>query len=266
VNISGGESIVKKISKVVAVVDVTDATSDISTAVELHLYDQEGSEISTENLSMSMQTVNATVEIYPTKTVPVRYEIIGEAAEGYVTTGEVTYGVTEVEISGRSALLSRISEVVVSGEEISIEGAVESVVLDIDLDDYLVSGTSRVDKASNNGCTTVTVEIVPIIEQEFTLLAKQVSLKNIPEDHFADRTLDTAEFVITVRGAQHLIEGLDSTKFRGTIDVSAWMAENELTKLGKGTVYRIVPEFDLGEDFEVVSVEAIEVAAGIVEE
>ena len=104
------------------------------------------------------------------------------------------------------------------------------------------------------------------MEEEFTLLANQVSIKNIPDNYFADLTLVTAEFTITIRGAQPLIEELDSTKLKGTIDIAAWMEENNFTELGVGTVYKIVPEFDLGEELEVVSCGTIEVAAGMVVE
>ena len=209
---------------------------------------------------------NSNVTINSTATEEVRYEISGVPAEDYVTTGEITYGVTEVKLMGKASTLSRISEIVVKGEEVSIEGSEESVVLNLDLDNYLPSGIYRTDRTVNDGRVSVEIEVVPIIEKEFTLLAKQVTLKNIPDKHFADRTLDTAEFTVTIRGAQHHLEELDSTKIKGTIDISAWMEANNFKQLGVGTVYRIVPEFDLGEDFEVIDSEAIEVAAGIVEE
>ena len=266
INVSGGKSIIDRIAKAVAVVDVTGATGDISTYVELDLYGKDGAEISTDRLDMNVKSAVTTVTIYPTKTVPVRYEIIGTPAENHVTTGQVIYDVTEVELVGKPSTLSRVSEIVVKGEEISIEGAEESVILNLDLDNYLPSGIYRTDRAMNDGRTSVEVEIVPIIEQEFTLLAKQVILTNIPDKHFADRTLDTAEFTVTIRGAEHLLAGLDSTKIKGTINFSEWMSDNNLERLGVGTVYKIVPKFDLGEEFEVVDSESIDVVAGIAEE
>ena len=266
INVSGGKSIIDRIVKAVAVVDVTGATGDISTYVELDLYGKDGAEISTDRLDMNVKSAVTTVTIYPTKTVPVRYEIIGTPAENHVTTGQVIYDVTEVELVGKPSTLSRVSEIVVKGEEISIEGAEESVILNLDLDNYLPSGIYRTDRAMNDGRTSVEVEIVPIIEQEFTLLAKQVILTNIPDKHFADRTLDTAEFTVTIRGAEHLLAGLDSTKIKGTINFSEWMSDNNLERLGVGTVYKIVPKFDLGEEFEVVDSESIDVVAGIAEE
>lgn len=266
INVSGGKSTIDRVAKAVAVVDVTGATGDISTYADLVLYDKDGVEISTDKLTMNVKSAVTTVTVYPTKVVPVRYEISGVPAEDYVTTGEITYGVTEVKLMGKASTLSRISEIVVKGEEVSIEGSEESVVLNLDLDNYLPSGIYRTDRTVNDGRVSVEIEVVPIIEKEFTLLAKQVTLKNIPDKHFADRTLDTAEFTVTIRGAQHHLEELDSTKIKGTIDISAWMEANNFKQLGVGTVYRIVPEFDLGEDFEVIDSEAIEVAAGIVEE
>ena len=266
ISVSGGTSVVSRISKAVAKVDVTGATGDIITSVDLVLYDKDGAEIPADKLEMNVKSVTTTVNIYPTKTVPVGYEITGEPAEDYVTTGEVTYGVTEVELMGTTSNLYRVSEIVVKGEDVTIEGAEEDVVLNIDLDDYLPSGVYRVDRANDDGRTTVTVGVVPIVEEEFTLLANQVSIKNIPDNYFADLTLDTAEFTITIRGAQPLIEELDSTKLKGTIDIAAWMEENNFTELGVGTVYKIVPEFDLGEELEVVSCGTIEVAAGMVVE
>lgn len=266
INVSGGASVVERISKAVAIVDVSDAMGDINTSIDLVLYDKEGSEISVENLEMSMKTVATSVVIYPTKTVPVRYEISGEPAEDFVVTGEVAYGVTEVEIMGRSSYLAKLPELVISGEEMSIEGSAENAVLHIDLDDYLPTGVYRVNRANNDGKTSVTVEIVPIIEQKFTLLAKQVSVMNVPDDHFADRVLDTAEFEVIIRGAQHLLRELDGTKLQGSIDFEAWMAENDYKELGEGKVYLITPGFDLGEEYEVISVEAIEIVAGKKEE
>lgn len=264
-SISGGESVVKQVSKAVAVVDITNATEDISTSVAVKLYDENGIEISTDKLSMTMETVNATVEVLATKTVPIVYEISGEVAEGYVATGEVTYGAAELLIAGKPSALAHVSEIVVDGEELSVEGAEEDVVLNINLESYLPSDVSRADKTISRWVEVV-VKVVPIIEQKFTLAAKQVTIKNVPEEHYADRTLDTEEFTITVRGAQHLVEQLDESTFMGTIDITAWMKQNNFTELGIGTVYEIVPEFDLGEEFEVVSVEPIDVVAGIVEE
>lgn len=264
--VSGGKSIVERIDKAVALVDVSGAKGDIITYVDIVLYDSNGAAISTEKLSMNVEYEQATVNIFPTKTVPVRYEISGAPAEGYVTTGNVTYETESISIMGRPATLSSVSEILVKGEGVSIEGAEGNVTLNIDLDNYLPTGIFRADRNESNGRIAVDVEVVPIIEQEFQITASQVDIVNVPERHFADRTLDSAPLTVVVKGPQHLIEQIDKTNIEGMIDIKAWMKENDITELGVGTVYKIVPKFDLGEILEVVSSGTIDVAAGVIKE
>ncbi len=266
INVSGAKSIVDRIYRVVAMVDVTGATGDISTSVALSLYDKEGNEISKDALTMSAESMATTINIYPTKTVPVRYEITGEPADGFVTTGEVTYTVTEQLLMGRSAYLAGITEIVVKGDAVSIEGATETVLLKVDLDNYLPSGIYRADRASNDGSATVEVVLVPIVEQEFTLEAKQVTLNHIPDHYFADRTLDTAEFTVTVRAPQHYMETLEASALKASIDIADWLEENSALEVGAGTVYKIMPKLSLGEEFEVTASGTIEVVIGKDEE
>lgn len=266
INISGASSIVEKIYKVVALVDVAGATGDISTSVELSLYDKEGIEISTDRLSMSAESIATTINIYPTKTVPVTYEITGTPAEGFAATGEVTYGLTEQVIMGRSTYLSNISEIVVKGDAVSIEGAEGTVLLTVDIDDYLPSGIYRADRNTSDGMATIEVVVVPILEQEFTMEAKQVSLNYVPDGYFADLVLDTAQFTITVRAAENVLETIEEDTLRASIDIAEWIMEHKDQDMTKAAVYRITPKISLGEAFEVIESGTIEVVVGKDEE
>ncbi len=264
--VSGGKSIVERIDKAVALVDVSGAKGDIITYVDIALYDINGAVISTEKLNMNVEYEQATVNIFPTKTVPVRYEISGTPAEGYVTTGNVTYETESITIMGRPATLSSVSEILVKGEAVSIEDAEGNAILNLDLDNYLPTGIFRTDRDTHNGRVTVEVEVVPIIEKEFEIKASQVDIINVPDKYFADRTFDAAQFIVTIRGAQHLLELLELSTIEGTIDISEWMSESENPEVGEGTVYKIVPEFDLGESFTVVASETIDVVIGVIKE
>lgn len=266
ITVSGGKSVIDRIDKAVALVDVSGANGDIITYVDLVLYDSNGVAISKEKVSMNVEYEQATVNIFPTKTVPVRYEISGTPAEGYVPTGNVTYETESLLVMGRPATLSSISEILVKGEGVSIEGAEGNVSLTLDLDNYLPTGIFRADRESHNGRIHVEVEVVPIVEQEFELKASQVEIVNIPKKIFADRTSDTELFKVIIRGAQHLLEQIDESKLKGEIDLLEWMNENNVLEVSEGTVYKIVPKFDLGEEFTVVDSKTIDVVIGVVKE
>ena len=265
ITVSGAESIVNSISKAMAVVDVTDAKSDIFSYADIVLYDGEGKEIDKKKLSMSAKTVNMPVVIYATKTVPVRYEASGAAAEGFVITGEETSEVMELKIAGKENVLASIGEIVVDGEELLIEGAAEDVVVTVDLDDYLPAGTIRADR-QGNGQVVVTLHIAPIIEKEFTLRMGQVQLENVPEGYTAAHVLRSAEYKVVVMGSEHLFEEFDVSGIQATFDVGAWMEAEKIRDVDGETSYWIMPAYEAEEGLSVITSEPVEIVLHVIEE
>ena len=265
ITVSGAESIVNSISKAMAVVDVADAKSDIFSYADIVLYDGEGKEIDKKKLSMSAKTVSTPVVIYATKTVPIRYEAMGMAAEGFVITGEETSEVMELKIAGKENVLAAISEIVVEGEELLIEGAAEDVVVTVDLDDYLPAGTIRADR-QGNGQVAVTLHIAPIIEKEFTLRMGQVQLENVPEGYTAAHVLRSAEYKVVVMGSEHLFEEFDVSGIQATFDVGAWMEAEKIRDVDGETSYWIMPAYEAEEGLSVITSEPVEIVLHVVGE
>ena len=265
ISIGGAESIVKSIDKAVAVVDVTDTKGDVFSYADIVLYDGEGKEVSKEKIDVSMKTVGTTVEILATKTVPVKYASAGIAAEGYVATGEITSGTNEIMIAGRENIISSVTEIVVEGEDLYFEEATEDVVLTVDLDGHLPFGITRANK-QGNGRVEVTVQIVPIIEKEYTLEMGQVQIKNVPEGYSVVHVLESSEITVVIRGAQHLLDSLSVTDIGASFDIAAWMEESGMMRLEREEVYVVEPVYELGEGLEVVSTMPIEIIANVLEE
>ena len=69
--VSGPESVVSRITKAQAEVDVSGFTGNIGTDTDIRLYDANGIEVSSPNLERSMTKVRVNVEILEKKTVPV---------------------------------------------------------------------------------------------------------------------------------------------------------------------------------------------------
>lgn len=265
ISVSGAASRVKNVDRAIAVVDITDTSGDIFTYADIVLLDDNGDEISRDHLDVNMKTVGTTVEILKTKTVPVIYESEGLAAEGFVTTGEVTGGVSELTIAGKESLISVITEIKVAGEELYFEDAEEDVVVEVDLDNYLPDGIIRADK-QGNGRTNVTVQIAPVIDKEYTIETGRIRIENIPEGYSVKPVLASAEVVVTVRGSKHLIDGLTADDLTGTFDVAAWMQERGMSRLGREEVYKVDPAYELGEGLEVTATTPIEIISNVLED
>ncbi len=265
ISVSGAESVINSISKAVAVVDIADTTADVYAYADIILLDADGKEIPKDKIDMSMKTVSTTVEILATKVVSVVYEVSGEAAEGYFATGEADCEVGEILIAGQEAALTKVTEITVAGEDMSVEGAEADVVVKVDLDNYLPAGIIRAEDEWN-GQVEVTMPIVPIVNREYVIRMGQVQLINIPEGYTVDHILKSAEMTVVVRGPEHLVEALSIADIKGTIDITAWMEVNERTDLEHGEVLSIEAEYDIAEHIGVTASTPIELIAYIVEE
>ena len=266
ISVSGAESIMNSIVKAMAVVDVSGASEDIFTYADIVLYDAEGKEVSKDHLEINMTQVSATVQVLATKTVPVTYVSTGTPAEGFVATGESSSEVTELLIAGKPAALANVMEIVVEGEDITIEGATEDVVKRVDLDDYLPSGINRADRQSNNGQVEVTFHIAPIITKEITLRSGQVEITNVPEGYSMAHVERSTEIVVVVRGADYLLEDISSSDIQASADIQAWMETTGERSLEHEYIYSINPVFEIGEGLEVISSMPIEIIANVLEE
>lgn len=257
IRITGAESIVSSVEKAVAVTDVTGAAENISSYVDIMLYDAEGNEVSKENLTMSTKSVSVTVEILQTKTVPIRYLSSGRPAAGFVLAGEGVSDAQKLVIAGKSDDLARVAEIVVLGEELSVQDARQDVVCVVDLDDYLPSGIVRADK-TGNGKAEVSFHIAPIINEELTLKTGDVEIQNIPEGYQAGFTDPEQEFHVVVSGADYLLEGFGGSDIHAYIDVTEYIQNAEKPLSNNETGYTVTPEFEVGEGIEVISSGSLE--------
>jgi len=264
ITVSGAESVVNTIDKAVAVVNIGDTSENILVYADIVLLDKNGKEIAKDKLDMSMKAVSTTVEILATKTVPVIYEQSGNAAEGYFATGEVVGAVNELLIAGQESILSKVKEIKVSGEEMSVDGAKESVVRNIDLDEYLPNNVIRASR-EDNGLSEVTITIVPILNRAFTIAMGQVQTVNIPEGYEIAHIFESAEMTAVVRGPEHMLNALDPSEIKGSIDITAWMEANDKQKFKNEEVLSIAGVFELGENLSVTESTPIELIVRIVE-
>ncbi len=265
IKVSGAESLVDAIVTAKAVVDMTGTNESISAFAEIVLRDAEGKEIPKERLEISAKNVITTVDVLATKTVPITYVVEGTAAEGYVATGEVLSEVTEIVIAGKENVIAPITEILVEDDVLSIEDASEDVTVTIDIDKYFPTGISRANK-QGNGQIKVTLPIAPVINREIELRAGQVTLTNIPEGYSVDFVLRSAELIVTVRGADYILEGINSVDVKAAIDVRSWMEQSEMTSLEHEAVYLVVPNYTVREGVEVTASSQVEIISRVLEE
>ncbi len=265
ISISGGESYVNNIARVVAEVDVSNASSDLFSYADIVLYDKNAEALSEEKLTLGMEKVSTTIEVLATKTVPVVYMATGTTANGFVTTGEVISELPEITIAGKKTAIADVTEITVSGDALRYENATESVPASIDIDYYLPEGVSRADKRGS-GIVNVMIRVSPVIDKEYTLSMDQIAIENVPENYSVKYVYDKAKIVLTLHGAEDLLDKLTETDILGKVDIAAWMEARNIRRLEDDSTHKIVPTYEMGEGITVVNSETIEVIVNKLED
>ena len=130
-SVSGASSVVRSISSAAAYVDVTGHRAPFIQAQPYVLIDTSTSgEISQDMLTRSSSSVSVSVDVYPTKELPVSTDlakvITGQPAEGYVVQS-VTMQPETVTVAADAELLDGLTELMV--EPVSVEDMSQSFMI-----------------------------------------------------------------------------------------------------------------------------------------
>ena len=235
--VSGPESIVSRITRAAAEVDVTGSTSNIATYAEVKLYDEEGEEIKEKSLKKNFSTVRVSVEILATKEVPLSFNIMGEPAPGYIVSGEITSNVETVLISGSTNLLNGIDSIEIPAEALNVTDQNSDLVVYLDIQEYLPAYTALAD-SEFSGRVTITVPIAKTVSREFEVDGSKIRILNLPEGFSAGVREEEDIMEVTVVGLPTELDEIRDVELIGTIDIEKLLAEGSLEEVKAG-VYNV---------------------------
>lgn len=224
INVTGPESAVEKINYARVEVDVSGASTSMSLNVEPRLYDAEGNLLELSGVSTNVDNIHMTVEVLAVKEVPVKLEVTGTPAEGYLATGQVDCDTETVRIAGLPTVIAGINSISVPAEQLDITGATENVVNTINVKDYLKENVRLAD-SSFFGRITVTVYVEPIVDRTIPLGEDRFEFTNIPEGYRLELAEPEEGYKLTVSGLEKDVTAVPEELIRGQADIAAWLAE-----------------------------------------
>lgn len=227
VSIRGPKSVVDRIDRVEASVNVSGLSQDNVLSSELVLYDDEGSEIDQSLLTNNLgsEGVSVSVELYRTKNVPIIFDTsLIQAADGYEFTG-ITYEPEEIRISGSEEALEDISEINVPASALELPDLTERTEQVVDISDYIPDGVSLADE--NAGSVAVIISVEKDGTKAFDVTPSSVIVNNLSEDLVLN--YDQAEALeIHVRGPRESLEALNLDK-KVSIDLTNYTQAGSYT-------------------------------------
>lgn len=215
VTISGPESIVNKIDRVVAMVDVTGRKETrIELDSELKIYDKNQDELSEKQLSyldlkeIKNNKIKVTAEFWKAQNkISVKADISGSPKYGYQVS-EIKLVPDTISIAGTDEALQKLAEagntLEIPGSMIDVSGKSSDFEVNIDLTELLPENTKLA--RDLNSSVIVTVKILPYNSQDFELSATQIQTENIPED--MDLVFGQEKITVRLKGKDEDLKNL----------------------------------------------------------
>ncbi len=214
-NITGPESLVTQIARVIAPVNVEQAKQTLTQEVKLRAVDQDGKTI--ENLSIAPESVMVTLPIEPQggyRNVAVKAIVSGQLEPGYRLANISVLPPTVTVFSEDSQLVSQLPGYIETSV-ISIANAKSDIDIGVSL--KLPSGMTVV------GDQTVTVHIgITPIENSITIQNIKVEVVGLPDGMLA--TISPEYVSVIVSGPLYLLNQLTSTQVHVSVDLTGKQA------------------------------------------
>jgi len=230
--VSGPESVVSTIDKVVANVSVDGMSGDMSDSVVPDLYTENGDVIDISELSFNVQSILVGISVLDTKEVPLEVVNNTVVGEDYVFVG-ATVSPETITIKGDAAALKKIDSLkVVSGSNLA--EAKKSFTEVIDITEQLPGGVELLNAKDSEVAIKYLIEAKSTLEIEIPVNEIQVEgLSALRQIEYPDDTVK-----LTVRGKESDIKNMDLETISGTLDVTdfslgthnvkiAWVIDSE---------------------------------------
>jgi YbbR domain-containing protein len=261
VNVTGSSSVVKKISQVRAICDMSDSKDDVQMNVPLVAYDSDGNVI--EDIEFSRSEVEYTANVSASKSVPIRYSISGTPAEGSIVKS-VELSTDKAVIAGSYAALAAVSEIVIPKERLNVEGSSSDRNFRIWISEYLSDDVTLVSESM----ITVVVKITDSNSKEINVSTSNISFTGLSQGLVA-RLKSTDSIPVTISGAADVLSKVNAGDITGTVNMTG-LGEGEYTlslqfKLPEGCSligeYTAAVEAYKGQDSEIKAGSTVESTA-----
>lgn len=224
IDISGPKSLVTKISRVVAKVDVSELSEDTVLKANLIYYDSADNIIDQSQLSSNCDKngVMVYVKLLETKILKVEFDTSKiNPGHGYVFRG-LEVEPQAIEVAGTEEQLAGLQYLKVGSEALQQDGITSNVGVTVAISDYLPAGIKLV----NEDAGTVVVRIIleKVGTKSILLPVRSIKVNDVPDD-FELSYGPEQEIELQFSGASDVLESLTSEKIIALIDLAQYKEE-----------------------------------------
>jgi len=242
VDISGPESAVSKISKVVARVDVSEMSSDATIETDLVYYDAAENRIDKTLLSSNCDKngVSVSVDIWNTKKVQLQFDTSDiKPASGYAFTG-IEVEPQAIRVAGTTEQLNALTQLEIRAEELKKRDVSANEEVIVDITKHLPEGIIMAD--SDESSVVVRILVEKAGTKSILLPVGSIQIENAPSKFNLEKGPEQ-EVELQFSGSKEALENLNSEKITASVDLSqyteagTYTVKVEITELPEGCTY-----------------------------
>ncbi len=215
IEVSGGESKMKRIDHVGVTVEVSGQSEKFTTKAVPMAYDSSDELIDSSKLTFSETEVKVVVGVRQTMEVPIEVTTVGEPAEGYHLI-QTDRQPESIKVSSDDP--SKLTSDLVIKLEVDIEGAVSDVEKEIDIADKLGEGYFIEDE---NTVVSVRCEIGKSGERTLALTGNDIEVRNSPQNYSISLTDPDRRYEVELSGSNEKLKNVQIADIGAYIDIGS---------------------------------------------
>ena len=228
ITISGPESLIRIIDRVVAPVDVSHLVADTELATTFMIYDKNGNPLSESQLASlrfsgteaSGNAVSVYVDLWRVVSdIALNAQVSGTPASGYYVS-EIKTTPTTVTLTGNTAAMALLEhngyKLTIPSELLDVTGKTEAFTEKIDLSTLLPDGLRLAENVSSN--INVRVEILAMNTKALDIPMTSVEQRNLGEGLAV--VFPTEKYRVIIQALDEQLESLSENMVRASIDLN----------------------------------------------
>ncbi len=215
VEVTGPKSLVRKIDKVSAFINVKHASREVSDKCVLSYFDGDGDELDKTRLHSDSKRAEVTVQVLKTKEISVNVTAKGQPALGY-SLESLNYEPQSITIAGTDEVLASIKELTIP--DVDITGLSSDYEQSFAVEDYVPEGVVLTEPEQQ---IMVTAKVGQITTRTITINADQIDIAGgTPKySYLIDRN---TKIKVTLRGFRSKLDSLTAVDFNPMVEVSGY--------------------------------------------
>lgn len=228
ISVSGAESVVSSIDRVVVDVDVSGRMSSFEVKAIPKVYDKNGdlidpSELEFTSYETPIDEVTVSFQLFRTKEVKLNVELKGEPKNGYELV-ELKYEPQTIIIAGEQDVLAGISEVVI---ELDITDEYENIEKNVQILDYI--DTSILYLVGEEQTASISVKIEKLEKEEVTIQKDSINVVNLSSNY--QMQINTERISALIMANSEVFKSLTVGKLKPYINADGLSIGTQLVEL-----------------------------------